>query len=206
MLAGGTFCASPAVRYSLDGGPCFIGRPASTPQLHRTRTPSSPQSAGKRAAPAAPDGEQRPVCVALGKATTQFPPSTETSNVPASRSSATPSVLPAGFQSPTTDGPLLPLPQDERVRLIGATGGQGDGMCVLLGGRVGEKENRGNRCRVLPSWYTAHDAAFPPTCVSWKLVPANPTCRHERCAASSTSTSNHTRPAEWHRCTAPADL
>ena len=94
-----------------DGGQCLIAR--SLPQLHRTRIPPLPQITGKRAAPAALDGRQGLVWAALGKATVQSP-STETSRVPASKSSATPSVLPVAFQSPTTDGPLMPLPPDKQ--------------------------------------------------------------------------------------------
>jgi hypothetical protein len=80
---------SPTARYSADGGLCLIGRPASAPQLHRTRTLPSPQSTGKRAAPTAAPGAQPP-----RKAVAHSAPLTETRSDPASRSSATPNVLP----------------------------------------------------------------------------------------------------------------
>ncbi len=63
-----------------------------------------------------------------------------------------------------------------------------------------------HRWCVLPSWYTAHEAASTPTSVLRKLVPANPTLRFEPPEPRRTSTSNHTRPEEWHRKGAPADM
>ncbi len=93
----GTFCANPTAMYSPDGGANFIGRAAHAPQLHRARAPRHPLSAGKRAAPTAAEGAQP-----WGKATAQSPPSTETRIVPVSKSTATPSVLPAANQPAAT--------------------------------------------------------------------------------------------------------
>jgi hypothetical protein len=106
----GTF--SPTGQYSSDGGACFSGRPTSTPQLHRKRAPTYPLIAGKRAAPAAADGLHLTLLyrprrlLVLGKTGVHSPPSTETHIAPASRSSATPRVLPATFQPRTTAFPL----------------------------------------------------------------------------------------------------
>jgi hypothetical protein len=112
-VQGGTLQASPSAMYSPDGGACFNGREASAPQLHRTTAPAIPLSAGKTAAPTLPDGAQP-----SGKATAHSPPLTETRRVPDSRSSATPSVLPAANQ-PLASSPLggpLPLATGHQKR------------------------------------------------------------------------------------------
>jgi hypothetical protein len=106
--AGSTSRASPAATNPPDGGACFIGRPASAPQLQRNRDPLSPLSAGKRAEPTVADGVQP-----LEKATAHSPPSTETCRAPASRSSATPIVLPASNQPLASSPTGKPLPLGE---------------------------------------------------------------------------------------------
>ncbi len=77
------------------------------------------------------------------------------------------------------------------------------GGCHLMNVR----SPRGLPWKQLPVSEMPQDKALPPRNICpllRKLVPANPMEICPDCDASTSSTSNQTRPAEWHRCTAPA--